>query len=219
VLGALGASVALLAVILIANMLRLRPAPRGAPVPPRIDATGASAVVDHLAAAIRFRTISHEDPAQDQREELARFRAWLETTYPAAHAALKRELVNGDGLLFRWEGTSPAAKPILLMAHQDVVPVEPGAEPAWAKPPFDGVVADGFVWGRGAIDDKGPLVALFEALEMLAGSGFRPVIIPVGAIVEADNPAVLRFPSHFRPATPNDIRIANARRLRGEEAD
>ena len=59
------------------------------------------------------------------------------------------------------------------MAHHDVVPVTPGTEGDWKHPPFDGVVADDAVWGRGSVDDKGSLVAIFEAVESLAGSGFR----------------------------------------------
>jgi carboxypeptidase PM20D1 len=90
------------------------------------------------------------------------------------HATFKRELINGDALLYRWQDSDPGALPVLLMAHQDVVPVEPGTEGEWTHPPFDGVIADGFVWGRGALDDKGSLVTLFEALEALLAEGFRP---------------------------------------------
>ena len=65
-------------------------------------------------------------------------------------------------------------QPIILMAHQDVVPVTPGTEKDWQHPPFAGVVADGAVWGRGAVDDKGSLITLFEAAELLATKGFKP---------------------------------------------
>jgi carboxypeptidase PM20D1 len=82
--------------------------------------------------------------------------------------------VNGDGLLFRWEGTDTSAPPILFMAHQDVVPFEPGTESQWTHPPFDGAIADGFIWGRGAIDDKGSLIGLFEAFESLIAEGYKP---------------------------------------------
>ena len=60
------------------------------------------------------------------------------------------------------------------MAHQDVVPIAPGTEGDWAEPPFAGTVKDGFVWGRGAWDDKGNLVAQMEAIELLAAGGFQP---------------------------------------------
>ena len=90
------------------------------------------------------------------------------------HASLHPETVNEHGLLFRWAGTDSSLKPVLVMAHQDVVPIEPGTEAKWTHPPFDGAIADGFVWGRGAIDDKGSLICLFEALEDMLGRGYVP---------------------------------------------
>jgi len=71
---------------------------------------------------------------------------------------------------------SPAPKVAVdeQAAAQDVVPVAPGTEKDWQHPPFDGVVADGFVWGRGSWDDKGNLYSILEAAEALAKAGFRP---------------------------------------------
>ena len=129
----------------------------------------------NLAQAIRFQTISHQDQADDQPAEWDRLHAWLQTTYPAAHTAMTREVLTGHTLVYTWAGTNPALPPIVLMAHQDVVPVTPGSEASWTHAPFAGVVADGAVWGRGAIDDKGSLVTLFEAIEGLAAGGFKPV--------------------------------------------
>jgi carboxypeptidase PM20D1 len=87
---------------------------------------------------------------------------------------MQLEVVGGHTLLYTWPGKDPARRPIVLMAHHDVVPVTPGTEGDWRHPPFDGVVADGAVWGRGTVDNKGSLVALFEAIEALAASGFTP---------------------------------------------
>jgi carboxypeptidase PM20D1 len=61
-----------------------------------------------------------------------------------------------------------------LLAHQDVVPVAPGTEKDWQQPPFDGVISDGFIWGRGSWDDKGNLYSLLEAAEAMTKAGFRP---------------------------------------------
>jgi len=77
-------------------------------------------------------------------------------------------------LLYTWEGSDPKLPPVALLAHQDVVPVAPGTEGDWAAPPFDGVIRDGYVWGRGSWDDKGNLFAMLEAAELLAREGFRP---------------------------------------------
>ncbi|CAN5593720.1 M20 family peptidase [soil metagenome] len=128
----------------------------------------------HLGEAVRFQTVSHQDAAQDQPAEWDRLQAWLQTTYPDAHRVMTREVVDGHALVYTWKGSDPALPPIVLMAHQDVVPVTPGSEGAWTHPPFDGVVADSAVWGRGSIDDKGSLVTLFEALDGLAKAGFTP---------------------------------------------
>jgi carboxypeptidase PM20D1 len=128
----------------------------------------------HLGEAVRFQTVSHQDKAEDQPAEWDKLHAWLQATYPDAHRVMTREVVADHALVYTWKGTDPSLAPVVLMAHQDVVPVTPGTEGAWTHPPFDGVVADGAVWGRGSIDDKGSLVTLFEALDGLAKAGFTP---------------------------------------------
>jgi len=160
--------------ILLFNAFRRSAAPRASGPTPRTEAVDENAVAEHLSAAIRFRTVSHQDPKEDDRTVFAAFRAFLEATYPRVHATLGHELINRDGLLYRWEGTDPSAPPLLFMAHQDVVPIEAGTESKWTHGPFDGVIADGFIWGRGSIDDKGSLIGLFEAFESLISEGFRP---------------------------------------------
>ncbi len=142
----------------------------------------------HLAEAVRFRTISHQDAEENDAAEWDRFHAWLADTYPAAHAAMARELVAGHTLVYTWPGSDPSRPPIVLLAHHDVVPVTPDTEPDWKHPPFAGVVADGAVWGRGTVDNKGSLIGLFEAIEALAASGFKPgrtVIVVSGHDEEA----------------------------------
>ncbi len=137
----------------------------------RIDGTLAAR---HLAEAVRFRTVSHQDAQDNDWAEWDRLHAWLAATYPAAHAAMTREVVAGHTLVYTWRGMDPSLPPIVLMAHHDVVPVTPGTEQDWTHPPFDGVIADGAVWGRGSVDDKGSLVGLFEGIESLVGTGFVP---------------------------------------------
>jgi carboxypeptidase PM20D1 len=95
-------------------------------------------------------------------------------SFPAFHAAARREVIAGYSLLYTWEGSDPKAQPIALLAHQDVVPVAPGTEKDRLKPPFDGAISDGFIWGRGSWDDKGNLYSILEAAEAMAKQGFRP---------------------------------------------
>jgi carboxypeptidase PM20D1 len=137
-------------------------------------AVDAAAAAQRLGAAVRFKTMAERNDANANAAEFLGLHAHLRASYPKAHALLQREAVGGQGLLYSWPGSDPKAAPIALMAHQDVVPIAPGTEGDWQQPPFSGAVADGFVWGRGAWDDKGNLVAIMEAVEQLAAAGFRP---------------------------------------------
>lgn len=131
------------------------------------------AVAARLAGALRFRTISDVAAADANAEEFERLQAYLSQAFPRLHATLKREMV-GRSMLYTWQGSDAQARPVMWLAHQDVVPVAPGTEENWQQPPFDGVVKDGFIWGRGSWDDKGSLVAQMEAVETLLASGYQP---------------------------------------------
>ncbi|MCG7413328.1 M20/M25/M40 family metallo-hydrolase [Microbacterium aurum] len=135
---------------------------------------------DNDAAVARFRellqlpTVSHADETEIEWEPFDAFVAALPRLYPRTHERLEREIVDGHSLLYRWPGAA-ASDPLVLMAHYDVVPV---VEEEWDRPPFAAeIVGDGVdaaIHARGAIDDKGSLVAILEAVEQLAGSDFRP---------------------------------------------
>lgn len=141
--------------------------PQDVPLDPR-------GVAEALAEAIRIPTVSHQDPSLFDPRPFADLRALFERSFPKVHAQLKRELAAEHSLLYTWEGTDSSLPPALLMGHLDVVPVEPGTEGNWTHPPFSGAIADGFVWGRGALDTKGSVVAILAAVEALLGEGFRP---------------------------------------------
>jgi carboxypeptidase PM20D1 len=81
-----------------------------------------------------------------------------------------RETVNGFSLIYRWQGSDSNERPILLIAHLDVVP--PNGE--WSRPPFAGLVEDDFIWGRGSLDDKVSALGILEAVEFLLEAGFEP---------------------------------------------
>lgn len=131
------------------------------------------AAAERLAAAVRVPTVSTAPGVVDD-EALGRLQALLVESFPRLHATLERELVDGRSLLYRWAGRDPAAPPVVLCSHLDVVPVPPGSEASWTRPPFDGVIADGFVWGRGTLDDKVGVLAILEAVEALLAAGFEP---------------------------------------------
>jgi carboxypeptidase PM20D1 len=136
-----------------------------------IDAAQAAG---RLSQAVQFRTISHQDPAEDDRSQWDAQRSWLVQAYPRFHAVATREIVGDGALIYTWKGSDPSLEPVILMAHQDVAPVADETLSQWKAPPFSGAIRDGAVWGRGSIDDKGSLVALMEAAEALAGQGFKP---------------------------------------------
>ncbi|MCG2583608.1 M20 family peptidase [Massilia sp. TS11] len=172
VLGLAAATVAALAVAVAVNTWR-SPSRQLAVQPAPALAIDADAAARRLGGALGFRTISLHGQPDANAEAFAQFQDYLAQQFPRVHASLQRELV-GRSLLFTWRGQDPKAEPIMWLAHQDVVPVAPGTEADWQQAPFAGVVKDGFVWGRGAWDDKGNLLAQLEAIETLLAQGFTP---------------------------------------------
>lgn len=126
-----------------------------------------------LATAVQAKTVSGLLNPEATAAAFDQLHAHLRQRYPRLHAALQREAF-GATLMYTWKGSDPSLKPIALMAHQDVVPIAPGTEGLWKQPPFEGRIEGGFVWGRGAWDDKGNLVAQLEAVETLVAAGFQP---------------------------------------------
>src|SRR2546429_4924546 len=160
-LGALLVVVVILAVIVLERTFTFRSRqPRAARV--AVEPLDTAALAQRLAGALRFKTISYQDSSQFDAREFDAFQRYLRATFPRLHAALKLEQVNGYGLLYEWTGSDPNRQPIVLLAHQDVVPVEPGTESRWTEPPFEGRIAGGDHGGRGAPGDKGGLVGVFE---------------------------------------------------------
>ena len=155
------------------NTVRFKPqntASRTVDLPP-VDS---AAVAVRLGQAIRFQTISKVAGQTERGPAFQGFIDWLVDTYPAANNAMTRVMVGELTPIYRWEGSDETLEPILLTAHYDVVPVAQGGQADWQQKPFSGVIADGFIWGRGALDDKGAVVAIMEAIEALVKTGFTP---------------------------------------------
>jgi len=169
---AAGALAVVLGVLLV-NTLRAvaRPEP---PVSRPTIAIDVAAAAERLAEAVRFATVSPVRPEEIDAKAFLGLHDFLRTSFPGVHRVLRGEVVNDYSLLYTWAGTDPAANPIALMAHLDVVPVETPTEADWIEPPFSGRIADGFIWGRGSIDDKSAVLGILEAVELLVGQGFRP---------------------------------------------
>jgi carboxypeptidase PM20D1 len=173
-LAGLAAAIVLLAAVVLGHTMMLA-APAGNAVPVKRIAVDGRRIAQHLGEAVQFQTVSYSGEAHEAEKfaALEAMRGWMEKTYPAFHKAATREIMDHT-LIFTWKGKDAAAPPVLLMAHMDVVPVVPGTEKDWAHPPFSGDIAGGYVWGRGAIDDKGCLITMLEAANALAAKGFVP---------------------------------------------
>ena len=171
---AIGLIVVALGAVLVVRTLRI-PAP-----PAAVTNADAGIVIDEaaaaerLAGAIRFPTVSHASGGPIDTAAFLGLHQYLATAFPLVHATLSRELVNGLSLLYTWPGADPALPPVVLMGHLDVVPVAESNLPEWIQPPFSGAVAEGFVWGRGSLDDKNTVVSILEAVEGLIKEGYRP---------------------------------------------
>jgi carboxypeptidase PM20D1 len=162
----------LLVGIMVVRALRFEPVQ---PVIQRVPQVGIHAgAAERLARSIRIPTISHDDPASVAPQAFQGLHAYLEAAFPLVHSQLQREKVGTHSLLYTWQGSDSSLKPILLMGHLDVVPIEPGTEAKWQEEPFSGRIANGFIWGRGAIDNKLSVLGTLEAVEMLLREGFRP---------------------------------------------
>lgn len=130
---------------------------------------------ERLAGSLRIRTVSSEDPNAFDADAFGTLHHYLQRAFPRVHAQLRRETVGTHSLLYTWQGSDASLDPILLIGHLDVVPVETGTQEKWQQDPFGGRIVDGFIWGRGAIDNKSAVLGTLEAVEMLLVEGFRPV--------------------------------------------
>ena len=166
--GAAGAAAAMAGVV-TARTLAFKPKREARPAP---DAAGVDGkkVAEDLAAMIRCRTVSNLDHSLEDEAEFEKFRALLRERFPLLHERCAPERVGRNGLLFTWKGRTSEA-PSVLMAHYDVVPAD---EANWSRPPFEGLIEDGVLWGRGTLDTKCTLCCALEAAEQLLAEGFTP---------------------------------------------
>lgn len=137
----------------------------------------ADVAAKRLSKAITFTTVSNQDRSDFDEKAFNDFHQYLVDAYPLVHKTLKREILGDPrkfSLLYTWSGKNPSLPPIVLMGHQDVVPVVPGTEQQWEHDAFSGDIADGYIWGRGSLDDKIMILAIMEAVEMHLKQGFRP---------------------------------------------
>ncbi|HUX12733.1 MAG TPA: M20/M25/M40 family metallo-hydrolase [Spirochaetia bacterium] len=198
-----------LALIVFYRTFRLRDHRRTTPSPALYAPRGSEGdavderttqAVDRFRQAIRFATVTPGESEQGAALLLDQFQEFLAVSYPSFHAAAERTSLGSFGVTYRWPGLKRDLRPVLLVAHYDVVPVEASK---WSHPPFaaDLVREEGvdFVYGRGALDTKNTLIAIMESCEALAISGFRPshdVYIAFGGDEELNGTRGARVMAH-----------------------
>lgn len=131
-------------------------------------------IFQNLSKGLQYKTISFNEEAIPDSTAFFGFHRFLRETFPLTHAKLSLDKINSYSLLYTWEGSNPSKKPIILMSHQDVVPVDQPTLDNWEAGPFDGVITDTDIIGRGTLDDKGTLIGLLEAVEKLLEESFVP---------------------------------------------
>ncbi len=163
----------LIPVLLVAEVLvrtaRFKPGPTPQ-IPEGEEVFDRDKAVENLRTLIRFKTVSNTDPQLEDDAEFQKLIDKLPELYPHVFEACKFERMPDRGLLFTWEGKQHS-EPSVLMAHYDVVPVD---EAGWSKPPFEAILEDGVVWGRGALDTKVTFNGVLTAADHLLAQGYQP---------------------------------------------
>ena len=131
-------------------------------------------VVGRFAKAVTLKTISPEKERDFDSLAFFQFNDFLKTSFPLADSLLEKKRFNHFSHLYKWTGSDPSLKPVILMAHLDVVPVIAENLTDWKQPPFEGKIVNDTLWGRGTIDNKIGVIGILEATETLLSNGFQP---------------------------------------------
>ena len=166
--GILAALLILIAVILI-RTARFKPYAQDNDTAEEISFNKERAV-ECLQTLVQFKTVSDLDPKKEDDAEFEKLIAKLPELYPNVYKECSLTRFDGRGLLYKWKGKG-GGKPSVFMAHYDVVSVE---EKNWEKPPFSGIIEDGYMWGRGTLDTKATFNGALFAVNHLIESGFTP---------------------------------------------
>ena len=144
---------------------------------PNLNNTGYSSVAlpkgaaERLSSFIQLETVTYNDFSRIDIKEHRKIEKFFKKNFPSLLSLVNFTKLNDFAYIFRWEGKNKDTKPVLFMAHFDVVPAQDGA---WEHPPFSGDIDGGQIWGRGTLDTKSSLLGILESAETLAKGGFTP---------------------------------------------
>lgn len=119
-----------------------------------------------LSQMIQCKTISLKDGFKE--EEFLKLRNVIKELFPLMSNKASLTILGDDAYLYKITGMNETRN-VMVMSHHDVVDVTGD----WEYPPFDGVIKDGKLWGRGTVDTKTPLFAEFSAIEELLNEGYK----------------------------------------------
>ena len=130
-------------------------------------------VLKSLSEAVQIPTVSR---VRGQTDSVAfrQFYSFIDSQFVLADSLLEKYTVNECSRVYKWPGRNARLKPVLFMGHADVVPVEDLSREDWIKDPFGGEISDGFIWGRGTLDDKINVIGILEAVEILLQENYEP---------------------------------------------
>lgn len=155
--------------VLILRTLAFRP--KEQQLPPREEVEfDRTAAVNALSELVRCKTVSYYDHSMEDDAEFEKLISLLPELYPEVFRACSFSRLPDRGLLFCWPGEKHD-EPSVMMAHYDVVPAD---AQNWQKPPFDAVIEDGVMWGRGTLDTKVTFNGVLSAANTLIKNGFSP---------------------------------------------
>ena len=160
---------ALFLAVIVIRALMFRPKPNP-PISQEAVAFDQQAAVDALQQLLQCKTISYNDHSLEDEAEFQKLIDLLPKLYPNVFGACEFQQLPDRALLLRWPGQT-SGDPAVMMAHYDVVPAD---ETCWEKPPFAGIIEDGILWGRGALDTKVTLNGVLSAADHLISEGFAP---------------------------------------------
>lgn len=185
----------LIAVVLARTMM-FKPVEKPQEQPEKIEFDGEAAIAA-LGELIKCRTVSYLDTADEDDAEFQKLIDTLPSLYPNVYKTLELKQLPDRALLYHWKG-SEDGDPAVFMAHYDVVPVD---EENWEKPPFEAIIEDGVMWGRGTLDTKVTFNGVLSAAENLIKQGFTPrqdIYFAFSGGEEVNKPGAINIMNYFK---------------------
>lgn len=131
-----------------------------------------SKILEDFSKALQTKTFTN-DYSLETIKEFTKLEKNLHKAFPLI-ASIATINYFDKSILVHVPGSDPTLKPYLLMAHQDVVSVDPKTLGLWKYPPFSGHRNEDYIWGRGSLDVKCHMIAELEAYEYLLSKGMKP---------------------------------------------